>query len=630
MVNPLGPRIAKYTAAKAGHDVVLSMKQSLKLAVRFVQGSGKGMSGIYAKAQAKKDARHDVSTAVKKLWQDRGIDRSPDFKYLGSILTKVIKLIPEDQKKKLEKQEYRAALFDEAWKASIGNKKGIVLLRTIERITGDGTKKLRLGMRRAFERGELAEFRTAKSLVRLLNEVKNCPNQPGCSERVPRSGSLIDLFQKNTESLGPCHALLSSFPHIGLPLGLVLLGKIDPPSSGKKELESLNPFTGGRAGEIDPKLSKEDIRFEVCLALADQYLGKLSLSDERKKEFGAAIESAESVKTVVRNLQDAYFESLIEYDKSNGSVATEVGLALKWFLDPMSAARDIAHAVVDEVLAELPARLARMDITLESEDEYTALLAAARNKIRTVQPSWISDELMDEAVQEECWKAIIGTQEKAPAQPGQQEAATKQDKLGNVSSRQMQAALTSVRNLPGELISGPQLLRLVEDHFEVFSGPVWLHTEARVSLPEYLGLANAIHVLEMLIDKDEYTKEDTELLLSTLKEQNVPDPRMRGFSFSGSPETPSTFDLEKPNETRSRMIEAVHDRYFSGAANLYRERKQFDAEYQAASSAADKIEALKLGMTLLLEETKLEKDRVVAMLEDLALLRPVRVRESLV
>ena len=118
--------------------------------------------------------------------------------------------------------------------------------------------------------------------------------------------------------------------------------------------------------------------------------------------------------------------------------------------------------------------------------------------------------------------------------------------------------------------------------------------------------------------------------LVTLKEQNVPDPRMRGFSFSGSPETPSTFDLEKPNETRSRMIEAVHDRYFSGAANLYRERKQFDAEYQAASSAADKIEALKLGMTLLLEETKLEKDRVVAMLEDLALLRPVRVRESLV
>jgi hypothetical protein len=105
---------------------------------------------------------------------------------------------------------------------------------------------------------------------------------------------------------------------------------------------------------------------------------------------------------------------------------------------------------------------------------------------------------------------------------------------------------------------------------------------------------------------------------------------MRGFSFSGSPETPSTFDLEKPDETRSRMIEAVHDRYFSGAANLYRKRKQFDAEYLAASSAADKIEALKLGMTLLLEETKLEKDRVVAMLDDLALLRPVRVRESLV
>ncbi|HEX2522256.1 MAG TPA: hypothetical protein VHP35_09025 [Terriglobia bacterium] len=333
----------------------------------------------------------------------------------------------------------------------------------------------------------------------------------------------------------------------------------------------------------------------------------------------------------MRNLQDAYFESLIEYDKSNGSVATEVGMALKLFLDPMSVARDIARPVVDEVMAALPERLARMDIKLEGKDGYTALLAAAGKKIAMVQPSWISDETMERALQEECWNEIFGIQGEAPAQPGQQEAATKQDRLGNVSSRQMQAALTSVRNLPGELISGPQLLRLVEDHFEVFSGPVWLHKEARVSLPEYLGLANAIHVLEMLIDKDEYTKEDTELLLSTLKEQNVPDPRMRGFSFSGSPETPSTFDLEKPDETRSRMIEAVHDRYFSGAANLYGDkRKQFDAEFQAASSADAKIEALKLGMTLLCEETKLEKDRVVAMLDDLALLRPVRVRESLV
>jgi hypothetical protein len=186
MVNPLGPRIAKYTAAKAGHDVVLSMKQSLKLAVRFVQGSGKGMSGIYAKAQAKKDAREAVYSAVQKLERNEGIYRSADLDYLGSILKKVVELTPQDKLDKLKEPDNRVALFDKAWKESIGKKKGIVLLRTIERITGDGTKKLRLGMRRAFERGGLAEFRTAKSLVRLLNEVKNCPNQPGCSERVPR------------------------------------------------------------------------------------------------------------------------------------------------------------------------------------------------------------------------------------------------------------------------------------------------------------------------------------------------------------------------------------------------------------------------------------------------------------
>jgi hypothetical protein len=633
MVNPLGPRIAKYTAAKAGHDVVLTAMQRLKVAAHFVHGGERKMKAVYDKAQAQKDAREAVILARQSLERDKGICAESSLDYLGELLTEVLTRAPDDQRRK--KSEYRVALFEAAWKQSIGKKKGLILLNTREGKQRDGTKALRSDLQRAFDSHGLEEFRTAKALVRLLDQVKQCESPSGCSGRIPLSKPLIDLLFDNASALSSACELLSASPHIGLPLGIALLNGIDPTKT--EDLQSLNPFTGGRAGGIDPNLPRMEALTKLSKALADHYLEKLSLSDAQKENIRTAIESAEDDEEVKGLLLGVHRLSLIAYDKSNGSVAGDVGIVLTEYLHrdderwQFQRARDLARPVVDEVLAELPARFARMNITLESEDAYTALLAAARNKIRTVQPSWISDKLMDEAVQEECWKAIVGTQEKAPAQPGQQEAATKQDRLGDVSSRQMQAALTSVRNLPGELISGPQLLRLVEDHFEVFSGPVWLHKEARVSLPEYLGLANAIHVLEMLIDKDEYTKEDTELLLSTLKEQNVPDPRMRGFSFSGSPETPSTFDLRKPDETRSRMIEAVHDRYFSGAANLYGDkRKQFDAEFQAASSADAKIKALKVGMTLLLEQTKLEKDRVVAMLDDLALLRPVRVRESLV
>jgi hypothetical protein len=631
MVNPLGPRIAKYAAAKANHDVVLTMKQGLKLAVRFVQGSGRGMKAIYDSAQAKKDAREAVISARQNL-DGEGIYHSANLNYLGSILSKVVQLTPEGEKKKLEKLEYRVALFDEAWKASIGKKKGILLLRTEKRITGDGTKKLRSGMRRAIGRDGLEEFRTAKSLVRLLHEVKKCSNQEGCSARVPATGALMDVFIGRARSLSSSSELLSKFPHIGLPLGLALLRGIDP--ANKKYLEALDPFTGGRASDIDPELSKMQALTELSKALADQYLGKLSLSDEQKKDFGRAVKSAETFEEVVGNLQNAYQASLIEYDRSNGSVARDVGEALYKLLHPtrdrrdaLQRARDIARPVVEEVAAALPARLKKMDIELESSEGHTALLAAARKQIAMVQPSSISDETMDRALQEECWDAIFNTQDKVPEQPKSERA---QDQFGNASPRQIQSALTAAKVLP-VVISGPELLKLVGTHFEVFSGPVWRHHEARVSLLEYLGLALAINVLKTLKDKDEYTAEDTKLFRSTLKKQaNAPDVGMLEFSFSGGPDSAAPNQKVATSDLQE-MIEEVHDRYFSGDTNLYgQQRAEYDTKYAAARSATEKIEALTLGMTLLIQQVKLERSRLVEMLDVLSLLHPVYKRESLV
>ncbi len=307
----------------------------------------------------------------------------------------------------------------------------------------------------------------------------------------------------------------------------------------------------------------------------------------------------------------------------------------RFFIEQLNA-RNHARSVVEKVAEELPRRLENTNIVPKSYDGYLALLNVSRDKIKgDGLPKDVSTSAMDRALREECWAATFGDHERPSglfaARHAPQLSENNQDKWGSVRSSQIEAALTAANKLSGPSISGPELLRLVDDHFEVFSGPVWIHKEARVSLSEYLGLACAIHVLEMLMDKGEYTKEDARLLFSTLKEQNVPDTQMFEFSFSGAPEeavsskTASTSDLQS-------MIEVVHDRYFSGDINLYGDkRSQFDAKYNVARSAADKIEALKLGVTLLLEQTRLEKPRIVAMLDDLALLRrPIGNRESLV
>jgi hypothetical protein len=632
-MSGIGRLSSQYRAARGTHDVRVTVGQWAKVVANIVRGDAEASKAVFAKAQAKKDAREAVHSAIRELGQ-QGVRHSPDLDYLGSIINKVVARDPEAQSEKLRNQGYRIALFDAAWKTSIGKAKGIILLKTTEGNQRDGTRALRSDLQRAFESGRFAEFRTARALVRLLGQVKQCQSEMGCNGRVPASGPLVSVLVQNARSLSSASKLLAESPHIGVPLGVALLIGIDP--AKKEDLESLNPFTGGRAGKIDPKLSKAEALTALSKALADHYLGKLSLSDAQKKDFGTALQAADNAKEVIRILQEAYTLSLIEYDKSNGSVAGDVGIALTKYLHPNDAAeakaRDIARKVVEDVSAELPSRLTKMKMTLQGEDGYTALLAASRKHVATVQPSDIPDEMMDKALKEEWWKAAF----EGVAAPSERPATdNRQERSANVSAKQLQAALTATRALPGPLISGPELLELVGNHLEVFSGPVWQHHEARVSLLEYLGLALAINVLNVLIDKDEYTEEDTKLFLSTLKQQAfAADARMLEFSFSGGRDSAPTFDLTNPEETRSKMIQAVHDRYFSKDTNLYgAKREQYDAEYDKAKnakSAAMQIEALTIGLTLLAEQTVVEKPRIVGMLEDLSLLHSDYKRESLV
>jgi hypothetical protein len=304
--------------------------------------------------------------------------------------------------------------------------------------------------------------------------------------------------------------------------------------------------------------------------------------------------------------------------------------------------RDHARLVVEKVAEELPRRLENTNIGPKSYDGYLALLNASRDEIRSDRlPKDVSTATMDRALQEECWAATLGDHGRPSglfaARRPPPISENNQDRWGGVSSGHVQAALSAVEKLPESKVHGPDLLKLIEDHFEVFSGPIWAHKEARESLEEYIGLACAIHVLGELVDKSLYTEKDVKLLKSTLKNEDSPvkgdNNPMGQFSFAGSSEiTELEIDPENSDETRSRMIEAVYKHYFVRKTNLYGDKsKQFEEAYRNASDAGKKIEALKLGFHLLVGDNGLDKSRLVTMLDDLALLRrPIGNRESLV
>src|SRR5262245_44574371 len=73
MVNPLSSVLAKYAAAKDGHDVKLTAMQRLKVAAHFVHSGGQKMKAVYDQAQAKKDAREAVYAATRDPERDNPV-----------------------------------------------------------------------------------------------------------------------------------------------------------------------------------------------------------------------------------------------------------------------------------------------------------------------------------------------------------------------------------------------------------------------------------------------------------------------------------------------------------------------------------------------------------------------------
>jgi hypothetical protein len=603
------------------------MKQTLKVAARFVHNDAVTMSAIFAKTEAKEYAKHVVIDSIGRL-DKRGIFKEPNFAFCDNIIAEVrafaklaemskdpdlrIKLqkmaetlkdpdhlrvlqgiiekledpvsLAASQKlaEKLKDAEFCGLLHDAACKESVD--KGKLSIRLKTRKTGverDARKDLKSDLRELAEAGDWEKWQKATKLAALLDAVKNFPE----AGNVPRAKSLRSLFISHSDTLGDLAVYL-------------------PANEKKYFQEKVKPL-------------RENLRNWEAM-------------DARRPALKDAVEN---MKSEYRwKVAQAFIDA---YGKDLENISDFIGGALTELLHPDKVAqykRELARSVAGNVVDKLRGRLAKMDVALNSKDGYEAVLKVSRQALKEEGYSELDREAMDEALQEECWKAVEDPNGELASEP-------EHGRLGNVSPRKIQAALADLRGLLEDYLSGSHLIHLIGTHFEVFSGPIWIHEDARVSLNEYLGLGCALHALDRLANKTEYTKEDVQLLLSTLKEQensSAVEGDLAGILFLKPSDLPrkeaSDFNLERPDETRSAMIAAVYDHYFAGqdkSTNLIGvDFKKFEGEFQNAEDAQAKLNALKTGFTLLLKQTPFQKDRLVPILEDLALLCPAYVTEN--
>jgi hypothetical protein len=224
------------------------------------------------------------------------------------------------------------------------------------------------------------------------------------------------------------------------------------------------------------------------------------------------------------------------------------------------------------------------------------------------------------------------------------------ERWGKVRPSEFLAALQEAGEIPIKdgLMDANQLVKLFVKRFNVFSGPVWIHEDVRVSLGEYYNFGRSLAVLHKLFSKASYTKDDLKFLQDTFgtrepSEVGTEEDDEFGNLFRGpsdkkiSDTNPSLLeiDLSADRETiLSNMLDAVAGHYIlSGKVNLSAsEGREFLVNFDPKTKGpAELLEALERGFAAALKSTRLDRARFIAPLEDLALLLPpAKDHESLV
>jgi hypothetical protein len=666
MVNPLGRRFAKYDAAKSGHDVVLSMKQSLKVAAHFVHGDGQKMKAVFDRAQAKKDAKEAVILARQTL-EKEGIYRSHDLDYLGSIL----KTVAKDRQDRLGDRDFRLALFDRAWKESVGNGSGklAILLKKSDGASRDGTTALRSDLR-SKAKGDWQEFRTAMRLVDMLNDVKKSEDREplfGIFARSPDALSSSALWQNET--------VRKEFQCFGLPLSIsqlaILAQKKDIEARQNKKpvviteeevyglMKTLKDATDRPdkyyielTNKIDLTRPRHEVIFQISKVIADHYLEKLDLSQESKEALAHRIESATKTGDVTDALVEAHGKALERTKVAKDQLVEAIGTALTDFLHPeRNCAREAMsndtdaeidnaqktrkigereQRIADELIPEAKVRMGKVGLKVSEDDfGHRMLLKFARLEAR----KWgkkVGDDAVWLAVSKEIW----GTEKSdtTHARPGNIENDPRWD---GVTPRMFRAALKDATELP-EMGDHKSLIQLFARHSAVFSGPIWIHENIRIGLNEYYNFGRSLAALRQLSVKSQFTSDDVKFLRNALREPKLLEPAngeaQEAADFANlMDDTKDARELlpsielgTNQTDNLSKMVNMVAD-YFIYQARVNMgpdDRKIFHEEFETKSGVLNRLEGLEKVFVSVLKNTSVDRQRFVAPLEDLEALLP--------
>jgi hypothetical protein len=164
----------------------LNLKQTLKVAARFVQRRPEEMQRVFDKAEARKEAPVAVYEAIQRLWKNQGIANSYDLNFMNLVREEVKRHEGTKNSQRLDNADFHVAVNDSLWKATVGSGKGNLAILLKNRETDASRPALRAleaGLHKA-AKGDPKKYETALKLAALLDAVNKSPT----AEREPFSG----------------------------------------------------------------------------------------------------------------------------------------------------------------------------------------------------------------------------------------------------------------------------------------------------------------------------------------------------------------------------------------------------------------------------------------------------------
>jgi hypothetical protein len=159
----------------------LSMKQTLKVAARFVQRRPEEMQRVFDKAKARKEVPVAVYEAIQRLWKNQGIANSYDLNFMNLVREELKRHEGTKNSQRLNNADYNVAVNDSLWKATVGSGKGNLAILLKKRET-DGSRPalraLEADLHKA-AKGDPEKYETALKLAALLDAVNKSPTQDG-------------------------------------------------------------------------------------------------------------------------------------------------------------------------------------------------------------------------------------------------------------------------------------------------------------------------------------------------------------------------------------------------------------------------------------------------------------------